>query len=235
MKKCIICEAEIDENKVICYNCWTEAKKEYERYYYAYEDQVKDHYFKLKTGIVTIKKESYVKKCKKNMVALAVGLYWDFNENYLIERLKKDLEEIETKRRNVKITQKKEQNNELKNEIDDYRKTYPAEQRCEDGHYVRSKSEQIIDNWLYNHNYMHAYEQIVFGDDKEYIPDFYLKNEDCYIEYWGKEEETYLLKKDEKLAFYKKQGIKIISLDDKDIQHINDVLPRMIRKIQEKK
>ena len=43
----------------------------------------------------------------------------------------------------------------------DYRKKWPAAYRCEDGHYVRSKNEQLVDNWLYHHNICHAYELLV--------------------------------------------------------------------------
>ena len=58
----------------------------------------------------------------------------------------------------------------------DYRKKWPATYRCEDGHYVRSKNEQLVDNWLYHHNICHAYELLVVDkrDGKEYINDFYL-------------------------------------------------------------
>lgn len=41
----------------------------------------------------------------------------------------------------------------------DYRKKYLPEFRADDGHYVRSQGEMIIDNWLYNNNYLHEYEK----------------------------------------------------------------------------
>lgn len=93
------------------------------------------------------------------------------------------------------------------------------------------KQKKIIDDWLYNHNYIHAYEKSVYSpdEDKEYIPDFYLKNEDIFIEYWGlTDNESYLLKKETKSAFYTRNNIRFISLEDKEIEHLGDVLPRLI-------
>ena len=46
----------------------------------------------------------------------------------------------------------------------DHRKNYIAEYRTKDGHYVRSKSELAIDNYLYNNNIIHAYEKKIFNN-----------------------------------------------------------------------
>lgn len=43
----------------------------------------------------------------------------------------------------------------------DERLRFPSRYRCEDGHYVKSLSEMLIDNWFYNHWIVHAYERIV--------------------------------------------------------------------------
>lgn len=124
---------------------------------------------------------------------------------------------------------------EIKNELSDYRKTYPANIRCKDGHYVRSRAEKIIDDWLYDNDYIHVYEKPIYNyenkEEQMFIPDFYLKHEDVYIEFWGvADNESYLLKKEDKIAFYEKNGIRFISIEDKDIEHIDDVLPRLILK-----
>ncbi len=69
----------------------------------------------------------------------------------------------------------------------DYRKKWPADYRCEDGHYVRSKSEMLIDNWLYSHGICHVYEKAVFSitGSEQYICDFYVPYYDLYIEVFG--------------------------------------------------
>src|ERR1039457_5867241 len=43
----------------------------------------------------------------------------------------------------------------VKTELED---KSPPTYRTEDGHRVRSKAEVIIDDWLYSHNIVHAYE-----------------------------------------------------------------------------
>ena len=69
----------------------------------------------------------------------------------------------------------------------DYRKKWPAKYRCDDGHYVRSKNEQLVDNWLYHHQICHAYEVLVVDrkNNVEYISDFYLPHLNTYMEVWG--------------------------------------------------
>jgi len=41
---------------------------------------------------------------------------------------------------------------------EDIRKMWPAEHHCDDGHYVRSMGELLIDNWLYHHKYVSHFE-----------------------------------------------------------------------------
>lgn len=61
------------------------------------------------------------------------------------------------------------------------------------GNIVKSKSEMIIDNWLFDHNIPHAYEKIlpIDADQRHDLhPDFCLPGygddtDDIYIEYWG--------------------------------------------------
>jgi len=233
---CLICGTEISEDKTVCSSCWKEAKKRYKEFDDESYNDVTDHYFNQKNATLRIKSNEYADKSKKIMVALAVQLYYDFDSDYLLNRLGKDFSDIDEKRSNKKAIEEKvteDLNVEIKNEIDDYRKTYPANIRCRDGHYVRSRAEKIIDDWLYENNYLHAYEKSVYikEEDKEYIPDFFLKNDDVYIEFWGlSENESYLLKKETKIDFYKRNRIRFVSIEDKDIEHIEDVLPRLIAK-----
>ena len=80
---------------------------------------------------------------------------------------------------------------------EDFRKKYPAKYRAQDGHYVRTKSEVIIDNWLYNHLIVHAYERKLPIDEDVYC-DFYVPQGKCYIEYWGMQNTEYLERKKKK-------------------------------------
>ncbi len=71
-------------------------------------------------------------------------------------------------------------------EIDDYRKNYPAIFHCKDGHYVRSAYEKIIDDTLYDNKIRHEYERKYKAvDGNTYYPDFYITDFNLFIEYFG--------------------------------------------------
>ena len=112
----------------------------------------------------------------------------------------------------------------------DYRKKWPANWRCEDGHYVRSKNEQLVDNWLYHHNICHAYEPLVVDkrSGMEYISDFYLPCLKLYIEIWGLETEEYLKRKDRKVEAYQANGLPLLEMSDREVQIMDDFLHRNI-------
>jgi hypothetical protein len=127
----------------------------------------------------------------------------------------KELDKIETKKR-VDITTS-----------NDIRKKYNTlEYRTEDGHYVRSKAELIIDNWLYNKGIVHAYEKKL-PTKENLLSDFYIPQKNIYIEYWGyKNQEQYLKRKKIKQQIYKKYKFNLIELNDNDILNLDDILPR---------
>jgi hypothetical protein len=105
-----------------------------------------------------------------------------------------------------------------------------ATHRTTDGHYVRSKAEMIIDNWLYMAEIVHAYERKLPIEENVYC-DFYVPTGKVYIEYWGYDNDPkYLARKEKKLAVYKNHGLKLIELHDTDIQNLDDILPRLFLK-----
>jgi hypothetical protein len=116
---------------------------------------------------------------------------------------------------------------------DNFRFKYPANYRTRDGHYVRSKSEVIIDDWLYTYGLVHSYERkLPISDDV--ISDFYIpagsgRPQAVFIEFWGMENEPqYKERMNKKIAIYKKNELPLIELYEADIQNIDDVLPRKL-------
>ncbi|SFV51459.1 hypothetical protein MNB_SV-12-769 [hydrothermal vent metagenome] len=127
--------------------------------------------------------------------------------------------------------QKKEKSKKnIKKNIDP-RKSYKEPQyRTEDGHYVRSKAELIIDNWLYHQNIVHAYEKRL-PTEENLLSDFYLPQGKVYIEFWGYEnQEAYIKRKKIKQQIYKKYNFKLIELNDKEVQNLDDILPKILLK-----
>jgi len=124
----------------------------------------------------------------------------------------------------------KAQKNESKKESVGFREKFEAKHRAADGHFVRSKAEMLIDNWLYMAEIVHAYERKLPVEEDIYC-DFYIPTGKVYIEYWGYENEPkYLARKKVKQELYKKYGFNLIELEDKDVQNLDDVLPKMLLK-----
>ena len=111
-----------------------------------------------------------------------------------------------------------------------FKEKFRAELRATDGHFVHSKAEQQIDNWLYMAGLVHAYERKL-PIDGDYYCDFYLPAGNVYIEYWGfANNPTYLTRKKEKIETYKNNNFNLIELNDTDIQNLDEVLPRLLLK-----
>jgi hypothetical protein len=110
----------------------------------------------------------------------------------------------------------------------DFRNKYPAEHRTEDGHWVRSRAEVIIDNALFNYKLAHAYEKKLPVAEDLYS-DFFIPNGNVYIEFWGMEEDPkYVARKKAKIEIYKKYNFNLIELNDKDIKNLDDYLPNKL-------
>lgn len=110
-----------------------------------------------------------------------------------------------------------------------FRKKFPANCRCDDGHYVRSRGEAMIDNWLYRNGIVHAYERKLPIEEDVYS-DFFIPNGNVYIEYWGMEQNQYLIRKEEKLKIYEKYQYNLIQIDNDSINLIDDILPKQLIK-----
>jgi len=114
-----------------------------------------------------------------------------------------------------------------------FREKFPAEFRSLDGHFVRSRAELLIDNYLYTHQIVHAYERKIPITEELYC-DFYIPlGKKVYIEYWGKEgDEKYEKRKDEKIEIYKKNELNLIELQASDINNLDDILPGKLLKYE---
>ena len=117
--------------------------------------------------------------------------------------------------------------------------SYEGKFTCTDGHVVKSKSEMIIDNWLFDHGIPHAYEKklpIDADENHDLHPDFCLPGygddpDDIYIEYWGYNESNikYTESKNYKIKTYKKLNVTVICLEEKDIMDINASMSRKLK------
>ena len=114
----------------------------------------------------------------------------------------------------------------LREKLDKFKPTH----RAMDGHWVRSKAEGLIDNWLYMSGIAHAYERLLPVEEELYC-DFYIPSGKVYIEYWGIENDPkYKARKAAKKEIYTKYGFSLIELNDEHVQNLDDYLPKMLLK-----
>jgi len=130
----------------------------------------------------------------------------------------------EAKGDNTNIKQETPEGSVDAQQQDDFRDKFKPENRAKDGHNVRSKSELIIDNWLYDSKIVHAYERKLPIEETLYC-DFYIPTGKVYIEYWGLDDDKYLNRKTKKLDIYKKYNLNLIELFEKDVSNLDDTLP----------
>ncbi len=105
---------------------------------------------------------------------------------------------------------------------------YPATLKTLDGHLVRSKSEMLIDNFLYINGITHAYDKKLPITELAYC-DFYIPvtrnvTRGVYIEYWGLDDEEYLKRKAEKVELYIKYKLPLIEIKEIEISNLEEIL-----------
>lgn len=111
-----------------------------------------------------------------------------------------------------------------------YRDRFPAQCRAADGHFVRSRAEMLIDNWLYMAEIVHAYERKL-PIEEDVFCDFYLPAGKVYLEFWGMENDLhYADRMRAKKTVYAKYGFNLIELHDADVQNLDDILPARLLK-----
>lgn len=230
--KCLLCNKLTKNNNLFCKDCYQLIKKERNNFNHNREQiKIYEHYFNLKNSLYDSKTDVEFNEKIILMWALAEEYENIYDKIYLLDRVKFDILNELDKFKNKTNTD----NNDAFND-EDFRERWPREHQCEDGHYVRSLSEMLIDNWLYNHDYVHAYEKSVFMESNPeavVLSDFYLKNKNVYIEYWGLEDnEKYLKRKEEKIKLYDENNYNRIDLSEKDIKRLDDIMPRLLSKFK---
>ena len=111
-----------------------------------------------------------------------------------------------------------------------FQQKFAAKHRTSDGHYVRSKGEMLIDNWLYMAGLVHAYERKLPIEEMVYS-NFYLPKGRVYIQFWGSDTGTTSEKtKIEKRAVYLKYGFHLIEIESEDVDQLDTILPKELRR-----
>lgn len=113
--------------------------------------------------------------------------------------------------------------------LSNFRQKFEAKHRTLDGHYVRSKGELIIDNWLYMNGIVHAYDRQL-PIEQDVLSDFYLPAGKVYLQYWGSDSgEIDAEQRDKIKALYQEHGFALIEVTPNDIEHLDERLPSKLR------
>ena len=207
---CIIC-GEPSNGKHFCMNCWKGIKVFYKDITHLNNIyQAKEYYYNLKNSIFWINKNEYAQEACKKLYAIAeiINEFKDIKQEeiaikditYLLTKKKEYLENKDKPKEKEQLILENDDLTGVSEEVADYRRMYPATIRCEDGHYVRSNNEKVIDDRLYRKRVFHEYETRYKAlDGQPYYPDFYLPDADVFIEYFGVSESKEKNEKKKKL------------------------------------
>lgn len=182
--------------------------------------KLKDYYYNAKDYAMRIFNEDKIYYQELTMIAITNLLNQLYDDDFLVERLHKDIEKINEnlKQKNTRLnTNIKESSkiDEIKAKSD---KDKAKIKKTQDGHFVESEFEIKVDDILYNNNIVHAYSiKVDEIYERTVICDWYipvLPNKGIYIELWGiKGDEKYNKNKKEKIDLYKKHNLKLIEIE----------------------
>lgn len=204
------------------------------------KEEYKPYYHNLKHDIYKFSDFKIIAELCIKLIALSEIYFEKYGNEELLKVVLTDINKIVR----TKVKQIKENRNvmasrytTLFNDID-FRSKWRSNIRTEDGHYVRSRAEQVIDNYLYNNGIVHAYEKLIVLDresDATLLSDFYIPEIDTYIEYYGKYDTEYISRKYAKDQIYKENNLNYIALGKKDLDNLDDVLLKEIKSKKNKK
>lgn len=94
-----------------------------------------------------------------------------------------------------------------------------------DGTLVQSKGERLIADWLTAHGIAYRYDaKFRIIAEFQIRPDFYLPEQDVYIEYWGLDTAQYKMSMYKKQMLYQQEGKRLISIYPKDLPKLDELL-----------
>lgn len=207
---CIICGENADGWQYLCKKCNNDVFTYKQNYYKEENTSLTDHYYNLKNNIyrMTGFEEFIIPNCKKLIAMAKANDSFNHNKSLLVN-VKQDVITIISKKKDKDITK-------IEDAVIEHNKNVTkCEHRTQDGHFVDSNIEIIIDDMLYTTNIIHALHYTVTEIiERTVVCDWYipvLPDKGIYIELWGMNKKDYLDNEDEKIELYKKHKLKLIS------------------------
>ena len=224
---CKLCGAPTTNGYQYCKECYYNIKDRMEELDKNQDPQkLKDYYYNAKDYAMRIYNEDKIYYQQLTMIAITNLLNQLYDDDYLAERLHKDIDKINEnlKQKNIKLDtniKEKSQINEIKVKND---KDKAKIKKTQDGHFVESEFEIKVDDILYNNNIVHAYNiKVDEIYERTVICDWYipiLPNKGIYIELWGiKGDEKYNKNKKEKIDLYNVHNLKLIEIEYDELKN----------------
>jgi hypothetical protein len=107
----------------------------------------------------------------------------------------------------------------------------PGTFRTKDGHWVRSKSERDIANFLFDHRIAYQYERRVSFGDVDLHPDFFLPDVGLglYLEHFGLlKDDAYKVIAAKKAGLFRRANLDFIATDEDDARDMEEALERKL-------
>jgi hypothetical protein len=115
---------------------------------------------------------------------------------------------------------------------DQERQQKAGEYRTKDGHWVRSKSEREIANFLFDNRIPYQYERRVTIGNVDLYPDFFLPDvapAGLYLEHFGRlDDARYHQLAERKAELFKKAGLLLVATTEEDAKDFDSALQRKL-------
>lgn len=181
-------------------------------------NELREWYYNLKGSIY--RTHNFNKKCSNcnKLIALAILCRDIHNDDSLISRVYKDIEDIMSKSNKIE----NEKQEEIKEEYDSHKNDTSGQVKCIDGHWVENDLEREIDDILYSLRKPHVYAKRVNEITSRTVKsDWFIPvlsdTKGIYIELWGMDTEDYKRNKEEKIKLYKEEELSLIEIYRKDV------------------
>lgn len=107
----------------------------------------------------------------------------------------------------------------------------PGAYRTKDGHWVRSKSEREIANFLFDRRIPYIYEKRIHLDGRDLRPDFFLPDVagGLFLEHFGLDTAEYLANANDRVLRFRKAGLRLVATSEKEAGDMETALQRKLQ------
>lgn len=122
----------------------------------------------------------------------------------------------------------------------EHQQMHGSEHETLNGELVKSGGERMIADYFFKNKIRYEYEKPATGAANRIIsrPDFYLPDYDVYVEYWGmadtqdgKERKEYAKGMEWKMARYRENGIRFVSIYPNEIEKLDSVFAKKLKEV----